>query len=126
MWIWCCGCKVLVQARLTTGAEIYPHRQDLRDLPFWRCDVCRNYVGCHHKTTNPTKPLGNIPTVELRAARMRIHAVIDPLWKSGTMKRKAIYARLSEQLGRKYHTADLRTLDEAKRMFEAALVLKGY
>jgi hypothetical protein len=42
--IHCSGCKGPVNARLTDGAEIYPHRQDLHRLPFWRCDSCGNYV----------------------------------------------------------------------------------
>lgn len=64
--IFCCGCGVDVQARLTDVAEIYPHRDDLHSLPFWRCDACGNSVGCHHKTQNPTRPLGCIPTNEIK------------------------------------------------------------
>jgi hypothetical protein len=67
--IYCCGCESAVQARLTDGREIYPHRPDLADLPFWKCDGCGNHVGCHHKTNDRTRPLGNIPTPEIRIAR---------------------------------------------------------
>ncbi|NTG07102.1 hypothetical protein [Rhizobium rhizogenes] len=58
--LFCCGCQAEVSARLTDGKEIYPHRRDLHDLPFWKCDACKNFVGCHHKTANHTKPLGRM------------------------------------------------------------------
>lgn len=69
MDLYCCGCKTKVSARLTDGAEVYPHRPDLHDLPFWRCDACGNFVGCHHRTKKRTGPLGCIPTPEVRWAR---------------------------------------------------------
>ena len=58
MNIYCTGCEKNVNARLTDGKERYPHRQDLYELPFWVCDNCGGYVGCHHKTNQRTKPLG--------------------------------------------------------------------
>lgn len=116
--IWCCGCGMFVQARLTDGKEIYPNRPDLARLNFWCCDTCHNYVGCHHKMrTNPTRPLGVIPTPELRRARFEIHALIDPLWQRGKMSRDTLYNHLSLVVGRSYHTADLRTLDEARAVY---------
>ena len=39
MLIYCCGCAQDVTARLTDGSEIYPHRLDLADIPFWVCDT---------------------------------------------------------------------------------------
>ena len=81
MDIYCCGCNKDTAARLTNGEEIYPHRKDLYSLPFWKCDQCGNYVGCHHKTKNQTKPLGCIPTQEIKNIRKKIHTVLDPLWK---------------------------------------------
>lgn len=105
-------------ARLTSGAEIYPHRDDLATLPFWKCDACGNYVGCHHKTGNPTEPLGNIPTPELRKARNHIHAILDPLWKTKRFKRKEIYRLISDHMGFGYHTAKLRTIEEARKAYK--------
>jgi hypothetical protein len=119
MFLWCVACNQNVFAVLTDGREIYPHREDLQDLPFWKCPTCGNYVGCYHKTGNRTKPLGNIPTAELRVLRLEIHKIIDPLWKYGG-SRKFIYRKLSEALGRKYHTAELRSVEEAKKIIEAA------
>lgn len=118
--IHCCGCEGLVNARLTNGAEIYPHRRDLRDLPFWRCDTCGNHVGCHHKTANRTAPLGCIPTPEISAARKHIHALIDPAWQGGSVDRKALYAAISEALGWEYHTAKIRSVEEARSAYRAA------
>lgn len=99
MRIYCCACAGEVEARLTDGREIYPHRSDLKALPFWRCDACGNFVGCHHKTKNRTAPLGCIPTPELRAARKHLHALIDPVWQSGRMARKDLYASISREVG---------------------------
>lgn len=117
--IWCCGCNADVSARLTNGREIYPHRPDLRSLPFWRCDKCRNYVGCHHKTGTPTQPLGCIPTPEIKAARSGLHAVIDPIWKSGRIGRREVYKAIADRLGvPQYHTADIRDLETASAVHQ--------
>ena len=111
--IFCHGCDDKVRARLTDGAEIYPHRNDLKELPFWICDNCKNYVGCHHKTDNRTQPLGTIPTEETRKARRMVHSVIDPLWKSGKIHRKKLYGKLSTHICKTYHTANITTMEEA-------------
>lgn len=118
--IHCCGCSGDVDARLTDGGEIYPHRPDLRSLPFWRCDACGNFVGCHHKTADRTRPLGCIPTAELKEARKMLHALIDPIWQSGKMSRRELYAAIGRDLGREYHTAETRTMDEARAAYRAA------
>lgn len=120
MKLYCCACGSKVKARLTDGAEIYPHREDLHKLPFWKCDTCNNHVGCHYKTRQRTKPLGVIPTNKLRKERKHIHQLIDPAWKSGLCTRSEIYAHLSKQIGRKYHTAGIRTVEEARRVFVIA------
>lgn len=124
MELWCCSCADYVTARLTDGAEVYPHRKDLSDLPFWRCDTCGNWVGCHHKTKEPTRPLGNIPSPELKKARSHIHSLIDPLWKSKKIKRGDLYARMSEKIGWNYHTASLRTIDEARAAYRAGVEIR--
>ena len=121
--IHCCGCGGEVDARLTDGGEIYPHRPDLRRLPFWRCDACGNYVGCHHKTKNHTEPLGCIPTAELKEARKKLHALIDPIWQSGKMGRRDLYEAISRDVGWNYHTAKTRTIDEARAAYRAGLKL---
>jgi len=118
MIIYCCGCKKKIDARLTDGSEIYPHRSDLISLPFWKCDACHNYVGCHHKTSNRTQPLGCIPTSEIKNARKHIHKLLDPIWQSGGHKRVDIYKQISEKLGFRYHTANIRSIEEARDVYK--------
>ncbi len=115
--IYCCACSETVQARLINGAIAYPHRPDLKSLPFWRCDTCGNFVGCHHKTKNRTNPLGHIPTPEIRKARSHIHAILDPIWQSGRMKRRPLYAEVSKRVGWRYHTAKIKTIEEAREIY---------
>lgn len=121
--IYCCGCEKEVPAKLTTGAEIYPHRQDLKSLPFWICRKCYNYVGCHHKTKDRTRPLGNIPTRELRKARSHIHRILDPLWKRKGHDRKKIYSEIARGMGwQSYHTGDIKSVEEAREVYK---IVKG-
>jgi hypothetical protein len=123
--IFCCGCGDDVEARLTDGAEIYPHRSDLAELPFWKCDACGNFVGCHHKTKDRTRPLGNIPTPAIRVARQHIHRLIDPAWISGKISRGLLYAQIAAALGKPYHTADIRTLEEARHVYRVVREVLG-
>lgn len=118
MEIYCCGCGDKIEARLTDGKEIYPHRDDLHLLPFWKCDTCQNFVGCHHKTKNRTQPLGCIPTPEIKKARQRIHQLLDPIWQSGKMERKEVYRYISEKIGWSYHTAKIRSVEEAREIYK--------
>ena len=116
--IFCCGCNADVKARLTDGREIYSHRPDLYSLPFWKCAECGNFVGCHHKTTNRTKPLGCIPTKEIKNARQHIHRILDPIWKSKRMKRGEVYRAIASHLGiDEYHTAEIRSVDDARKVY---------
>lgn len=120
MEIYCVECGGIMKARLTSGEEIYPHRPDLHALPFWKCDACKNHVGCHHKTAERNKPLGNIPTKELRSARNHIHALLDPLWKGKRDKRGnrgRLYKRISSEIGYEYHTGEIKTMEEARKIY---------
>ena len=121
--IYCCGCEKEVEPRLTDGSEIYPHRGDLKRLPFWKCDECRNFVGCHHKSRDREKPLGCIPTKLIRKARSDIHKLIDPIWKIGKMSRSKLYKMLSNELGREYHTGDINSIEEARKVYHFAKTL---
>ena len=121
--IFCVACDGVVEARYTDGGEVYPHRPDLRNLKFWKCDTCKNHVGTHRthsRERGVRKPLGSIPTPELRAIRSQVHKFIDPLWVSGRIKRKELYWWLSEQLGYQYHTANLNSEEEAGRVVKLA------
>jgi hypothetical protein len=90
----------------------------LYELPFWKCDTCGNYVGCHHKTANPTKPLGVIATKEILEARKKLHALLDPLWKSKKIKRGQAYAYIGHRLGYPYHNGEIRTIEEARTVYK--------
>lgn len=114
--IYCCQCQRTVSARLRNGQDIYPHRPDLVHIPFWQCPECFNYVGCHHKTSNPTTPLGVIPTPAIKELRKTIHSLLDHYWQSGQLTRNQIYHRLSQHLGYTYHTAELRSVTEADKV----------
>lgn len=118
MTIYCTGCAKDVEARLTDGGERYPHRPDLANIPFWKCDGCGNYVGCHHKTSTPTKPMGCIATPEILEARKKIHALLDPLWQGGFIKRGQAYSYIGHRLGYRYHTGELRSVEEARKTYQ--------
>lgn len=64
----------------------------------WICFPCNAYVGCH-KNSKDHAPLGRLANAELREWKMKAHAVFDPLWKTGTMKRKEAYKHLAGLLG---------------------------
>lgn len=116
--IYCCGCGADVQARLTSGRETYPHRYDLRSLPFWKCDACGNFVGCHHKTSDRTRPLGVIPTDDIKKARSHIHRILDPLWQGKKINRKILYRTIADRIGvAEYHTAEIRSVEQAREVY---------
>lgn len=124
MEIYCCGCETEVTAKLVSGLQVYPHRDDLGDIPFWQCPTCNNFVGCHHKSKNRTAPLGCIPTPEIKQRRMALHAIIDPIWKSKVVSRTKLYALISEKMGYEYHTAKLRSTEECYRAYKAVEEIK--
>ena len=118
MKIFCCSCNVDIEARLTSGREIYSQRKDLSQIPFWVCDTCNNYVGCHHKSSKPLQPLGCIPTAEIKKWRSILHTIIDPLWQGkDKQERKTVYRKISTFLGYEYHSAEIRSVEEAKKIY---------
>lgn len=120
MELFCGACERIVKARLTTGKEIYPHRKDLEVLPFWKCDACDHYVGCHHKTQDRTQPLGCIPTKEISSYRRRIHAMMDELLICDIVTRQELYKAISIRFGRAFHTGEIRTLAQAEHAYSVA------
>lgn len=88
---------------LVSGYDIYPHRIDLQELKFYRCEEHKDlYVGCHKGTA---KPLGVLADKEHRKLKMRCHAIFDPIWRSGKKSRKSIYNKLASQMGKKQEEA---------------------
>ncbi len=124
MNIYCCGCEKDTHALLVAGMHEYPHRQDLFKLPFWQCPKCGNFVGCHHKTKTPTKPLGCIATSEIKKARMEVHSILDPIWKNGKVARARLYKLISDELGYQFHTSETRSVDECKQVIKILEHLK--
>jgi hypothetical protein len=59
----------------------------------------------------------------MRNARKHIHTILDPLWKSGKMTRKKVYGEISKAVGYQYHTAEIKTLDEAREVYKIVRVL---
>lgn len=116
MNIFCVQCNKKVKAERIFGYSVYVHRWDLREKIFWQCPLCGNYVGSHRDG----KPLGTIPTPELRRARNEVHRTIDEFWlpTKDRRKRKELYADLSQFLGREYHTGELNSVAECKAVIE--------
>ncbi len=126
MIIYCAGCRADVEARLTDGAEIYPNRAALAALPFWVCDGCKSFVGTHHKTASPTRPLGVLATPELRAWRMKIHAALDPIWKEGRkVSRGNLYYQIAKKLGREFHVSNIKSDAEAREAYEVVMSFRN-
>ncbi|MGR5347240.1 zinc-finger-containing protein [Vibrio mediterranei] len=124
--IYCCNCRCDVAARLTNGRETHPHLLERAHLPYWKCDTCKGAVGTHHKTSDPTRPLGVIASPAVNYERREIHRLMDPLWKSNRISRSELYERISKHLGiRDYHTAKIRNVHEAKLVKEAVLRIKS-
>lgn len=108
--------------RLTTGLDIYPHRQDLHQLNFWLCQ-CGAYCGCHQAGVGQgdgTRPLGTMAGPKLREARKKAHHSFDHIWRDGMMQRKAAYRRLSEILDIELDDCHISLFDEFK-CFEVEL-----
>lgn len=118
--LYCCACGTTIACELKTGREVYPHRPDLYNIKMYECPNCHNRVGVHRGTT---KALGCVPTPEIRQARMKVHALIDPLWKSGKMKRATLYKTISDKLGYPYHTGNSKSLEELREVYKIGLEL---
>lgn len=124
MKIYCVECDKDVQAKMVSGSMVYPRSPKLAHDKFWMCNSCKNFVGCHKNANkNKTRPLGVIANRELKQARIKIHSIIDPIWRNEKMKRGELYALISEELGYTYHTGDLRNMDEARMVWAIAAKL---
>lgn len=113
--IFCNACQKVVPAQLVSGAFIYPHRLELHKKGFYQCPECGNYVGSHADG----RPLGTIPTPELRKWRKEVHRIIDEYWlPNNSTKRKELYADLSTVVGKKFHTGELNSIADCRRVIE--------
>lgn len=69
----------------------------------WLCKPCGAYVGCHNNTKNPK---GSMANKEMREWRIKVHAILDPLWQSGKYSRGVVYARLKDAMGKEVHVGE--------------------
>lgn len=122
MKIYCCNCRKKVEAWLVKGDKIYPHRPDLYDKNFYQCPHCGQYVGCHG---NSTRPLGCIPSEEVKIARKKLHALMDPIWKKGLISRSKLYSLISKKLGYTYHNGETRTVQECLQVYDIIMQIKA-
>lgn len=99
------------ETELVAGAIMYPHRKDLYDLKFWRCEPCDAYVGCHKRST---KPLGTLANAELREARKRAHKAFDDIWRMGFKPRSSAYTWLASVLGIPKRSCHIAMMTEAQ------------
>lgn len=103
---------------------MYPARPDLATMPFWVCDTCNAFVGTHHKTKKKNRPLGYLATPEIKRLRMMIHGVLDPLWKGNKVSRGAAYKYISDSLGYHYHTGEIQSEEEGRKVYAIVQGLK--
>lgn len=112
-------------AELVTGADVYPHREDLHLKKFWRCSPCKAYVGCHAPNKRMglvgTEPLGRLANDPLRKAKRLAHAAFDPLWKEGQAPRSKAYGWLSQALGLPLDKTHIGEFDESTCLRVVAL-----
>lgn len=120
-YVYCCQCQTVVECLLKSGREIYPHRPDLATIQMYECPYCHNRVGVHKGTY---KALGCIPTPEIKRARMYVHNLMDPLWKSGKIKRGELYKRVSKELGYNYHNGNTKSVEELRKVYRIVLNIR--
>ena len=125
MEIYCCNCNKNVNAILTNGEKVYPHREDLYKLNFYKCKECNNSVGCHKNYKKIPKPLGVIASKEIKEKRIEIHNIIDPLFLSGKFERTKLYKIISDRLGYTYHTANIKTTEEANKVLQIIYLIQS-
>jgi hypothetical protein len=123
--IYCCNCEKEVEAKKVLGKEIYPKREDLKTFVFWRCDTCKGYVGSH-QGSRKKRPLGCIPSPEIKNARLHLHKLIDPVWQNNRMGRSKLYKLISNELGYTYHTANIKSIEEARTVYKIVLNIKKW
>lgn len=113
--IWCTCCNKMMPSVLREAKLVTPKSKPASML--WVCTGCLNYISCHQHSGGLIKPMGCIANPELRAARKHIHAKLDAIWRLGFMTRNDIYASLSNSIGREYHTAEIKTVPEARNIY---------
>ena len=104
-------------AKWVENKEVYGRNYG-KSVMIWLCKPCDAFVGCHENTKRPKGKF--LAKKDLRTARKKAHAVIDPLWQSGKYKRKTIYIRLKEAFGKEVHVGDTETVKECEEIVTTA------
>ena len=111
-----CGQK----AEWVENKEIYGRNYGSSYM-IWLCRDCNAYIGCHK---NSQVPKGKVlAKKDLREARMKAHAIIDPLWQSGKYKRRTVYLRLKEAFGEEVHVGATTTPEECEEIIKTAKLI---
>lgn len=111
---------------MTTGAEIYPHRPDLHDLQYWRCE-CGAYIGCRKGSDySPNGRPAHGPTRKAREAAM---ALLEPIWIAAAARdsihtlhaRQRAYRWLAGELGVDEADGDINMMNQAQALRAAEI-----
>jgi len=60
----------------------------------------------------------------MRAARWKLHMLIDPIYKSGKISRSDLYKKASKILGKEYHTGETKSIEEMREAYKVFLKIK--
>lgn len=108
------------EAEWVSNAEVYGRPYGKSHM-IWLCRDCDAYVGCHNNTMEPKGKY--LAKKDLRDARKRAHAVIDPLWQSKKYKRGTVYARIGDAFGKQMHVGDTETVQECEDIIKTAQLI---
>lgn len=103
-----CDCCHSQQVSFRSHDVLYGGKE-YGDWPYiYYCEECEASVGCHPFSIYP---LGIMADSATRSARATLHAIMDPMWKSGQYERGELYAKMAELLGLpkgvRFHTGSL-------------------
>lgn len=103
------------QAKWVENKEVYGKNYG-KSFMMWLCKPCDAYVGCHNNTK---QPLGTLANKETRKWRMKVHELLDPIWKNGKQSRGSVYRYITKELGltKQYHTGEA-SIEDCKKVIK--------
>lgn len=84
-------------AKIVTGAALYPNRPAIALRQFARCNPCDAHVGFHVDG----RVLGELANARLRTLRQHAHRRVDQMWipfRQRTRMRQAVYGAMAQLL----------------------------
>jgi hypothetical protein len=108
------------EAKWVENKEVYG-RNFGKSYMIWLCKDCDAYVGCHNNTEIPKGKI--LAKKDLREARRKAHAFIDPLWQSHKYKRNTVYLRLKEAFGYDVHIGGTETPEQCEEIIKTAKLI---